>query len=122
MRKRFIRRRSSTAWVERSVIALIEDSTPNSASKAPNSHEASPKVPRCQQQRTAAKNLQDRTSLATLGRGQPRSAGNILGFLRNLQRILRGTDARPLADPPDILGEPNQPSGLFGTEGRPVSR
>ena len=109
---------AATLRSARSVVALIDDRKPNSASSAPNTHIVRLKAP-------AASSSAPRPSTFRIARVWPpldsasRAArATSFGPSRDLQRVQRRADAGLLADPPDVLGQPHQRAGLLGAERR----
>ena len=109
---------AATPSVARSVVALIDDRKPNSASSAPNTHIVRLNAP-------AASSSAPRPSTFRIARVWPpldsasRAArATSFGPSRDAQRIERAARAGLFADASDVLRQPHQRAGLLGAERR----
>ena len=100
------------------MVALIDDSKPNSANSAPNTHIVRLNAP-------AASSSAPRPSTFRIARvwppldfGKPRGARDVLRAFGDAQRIERAARAGLFADASDVLGQPHQRAGLLGAERR----
>src|ERR1700722_762556 len=70
-----------------------------------------------QEKRTTAKQFENCARFSAACFGEPRRSRNVLRAFGDLQRVERTARTGLLANAPDVLGEPNQPTSLLGAEG-----